>query len=157
MPTPDRHTGGPKMPRTGRLPTDRQQIAKVQDLLRRNGRTGGAPVRNKFGAFLKGLLRCVPCGCAMTPSHTTKRNKRYRYYVCSGAQKRGWHTCPSKSIPAGELERFVVDQIKCIGRDPALLSKIVSQVYSQAQSQISALEQERTTLQRELSCWNGEI
>jgi site-specific DNA recombinase len=56
---------------------------KVQALRQRNGRTGGAPVRNKFGALLKGLMRCVPCGCAMTPSHTTRDNgtKRYRYYV----------------------------------------------------------------------------
>ena len=45
---------------------------RVQDLLGRNGRTGGAPVRTKFGALLKGLLRCVPCDCAMTPSHSTR-------------------------------------------------------------------------------------
>jgi site-specific DNA recombinase len=58
-------------------------------------------VRNKFGALLKGIIRCLPCDCAMTPSHTTRNGtKRYRYYVCSSAQKRGWDTCPSKSIPA---------------------------------------------------------
>ena len=93
---------------------------RVQALLLRNGRTGGAPVRNQFGALLKGLLRCVPCGCAMTPAHTTKGHYRYRYYVCSAAQKRGWHTCPSKSIPAGEIEKFVVERIRCIGKDPAV-------------------------------------
>jgi hypothetical protein len=49
---------------------------------------------------------------------TRNGNKRYRYYVCSAAQKKGWQTCPSKSIPAGEIERFVVDQIRCVGRDP---------------------------------------
>ena len=51
---------------------DAATFQRVQDLLQRNGRTGGAPVRNQFGAILKGLLRCVPCGCAMTPAHTTK-------------------------------------------------------------------------------------
>jgi site-specific DNA recombinase len=40
-------------------------------------------VRNQFGALLKGLLRCVACDAAMTPTHTTKGGcKRYRYYVC---------------------------------------------------------------------------
>jgi site-specific DNA recombinase len=100
---------------------------RVQALLRRNGRTGGAPVRNKFGALLKGLLHCAPCNCAMSPTHATRNgNKRYRYYVCTNAQKRGWGSCPSKSIPAPEIEKFVIDQIRCIAEDPGLLSLTVS-------------------------------
>jgi site-specific DNA recombinase len=131
---------------------------RVQALLQRNGRTGGAPVRNKFGALLKGLLRCVPCNCAMSPSHATRNgNKRYRYYVCTNAQKRGWHNCPSKSIPAPEIERFVVDQIKRIGRDPALLNETVAQARSQGQSRVAELEAERWVLERELGKWNGEV
>ena len=51
-------------------------------------------------------------------SHT---GKRYRYYVCLAAQKKGWDTCPSKSVPSGEIERFVVEQIKAVGRDPATM------------------------------------
>lgn len=51
---------------------DAEVWQKVQALLQRNGRTGGALVRNKFGALLKGPLRCAPCGCAMTASHTTR-------------------------------------------------------------------------------------
>ncbi|HZT79108.1 MAG TPA: recombinase family protein, partial [Gemmataceae bacterium] len=43
-------------------------FGRVQALLRRNGQTRGAPARNRCGALLKGLLRCGPCGCAMTPS-----------------------------------------------------------------------------------------
>ncbi|PJA74181.1 resolvase, partial [bacterium CG_4_9_14_3_um_filter_65_15] len=66
---------------------------------------------------------CVPCGCAMVPTHTTKQDRRYRYYVCAKAQKRGWHACPSKSIPAGEIEKFVVDQVRGIGRDPAMIDE----------------------------------
>ncbi len=41
----------------------------------------------------------------MTPSHTTRRGRRYRYYLCSSAQKKGWATCPSKSIPARRSRR----------------------------------------------------
>lgn len=131
---------------------------RVQALLNRNGRTGGAAVRNKFGALLKGILRCTACNCAMSPTHSTKSgNKRYRYYVCTGAQKRGWHTCPSKSIPAGELERFVVSHIKRIGSDPTLLHETIRQAQSQGHSQLSALEAERASLERELNRWNAEI
>src|SRR5260370_25674418 len=48
----------------------------------------------------------------MTPSHSTKGTSRYRYYVCCAAQKRGWQSCPSKAVPAGELEQWVLDQIR---------------------------------------------
>ncbi len=131
---------------------------RVQALLKRNGRTGGAAVRNKYGALLKGLLRCVPCGCAMTATHSMPNGKkRYRYYVCTYAQKRGWHTCPSKSLPAGEIEKLVVDQIKAIGRDPTLLSEVVAQARRQGQLQVESLETERRGLERELSRWNAEV
>ena len=62
---------------------------QAQLLLRRNGCTGGAAVRNKFGALLKGILHCAACNCAMSPTHSTKGgNRRYRYYLCTAAQTR---------------------------------------------------------------------
>ena len=61
-------------------------------------------------------IRCAPCGCAMVPTRTTRnKTRQYRYYVCSSADS-GWKTCPSKSIPAGTIEQFVVDQIRGLGR-----------------------------------------
>lgn len=131
---------------------------RVQTLLERNGRTGGANVRNQFGALLKGILRCVPCGCAMTPTHTMRNgNKRYRYYVCTKAQQRGWHTCPSKSIPAVEIERFVVDQIRTIGCDPNLLRATLKDVGSRSNARVAELEAERRSLERELARWHAEV
>src|SRR5262249_24388826 len=127
-------------------------------LLQRNGRTGGAPVRNQFGALLKGLLRCAPCGCAMTPTHTTRKgNKRYRYYVCVNPQKRGWECCPSKAVPAAEVERFVVEQVKCVGRDPALLRETVAQARAQAEARLAELETERRALDKDLARWHAEV
>ena len=129
----------------------------MQVVLQRNGRNGGAAVRNQFGALLKGLLRCVPCGCAMTPAHSTKRGKRYRYYTCTAAQKNGWHTCPSKSIPAGEIEQFVVEQIRCIGHDPVLRHETFALACTQAKTRIDELTAERRGLERDLEHWHADI
>jgi site-specific DNA recombinase len=131
---------------------------RVQALLQSHGPTAGAPVRNAFGALLKGLLRCAPCGCAMTPTYTTRNGtKRYRYYVCSQAQKRGWQTCPSKSIPAGEIEQFVVEQIQSLGRDQALLQEVFAQVRKQDETRTAELEAEQQGLEQDLARWHGEI
>jgi site-specific DNA recombinase len=93
---------------------------KVQALLQKQGPAGGGTREGTRGFLLRGLLRCAPCGCSMTPAHTRRGSRRYRYYTCVRAQKRGWENCPSKSIPAGQMEAFVLEQIRGIARDPAL-------------------------------------
>jgi len=123
---------------------------RVRTLLQRNGHTGGRAVRNKHGALLRGLLRCGPCGCAMSHTYTAKGSRRYRYYVCGTAQQRGWSECPSPSVPAGEIERFVVEQIKCIGRDANVVAETVRQVREQTEATIEQLDHERVGLQRQL-------
>jgi len=130
---------------------DAELWQRVQQLLARNGRTGGAAVRNKHGALLKGLLYCAPCGCSMGHTYSTKNGTvQYRYYVCLNAQKRGWHTCPSKSVPAAEIERLVVEQIRAIGQDPTLVAATLKHARKQAQESIAALEKERGIVEREL-------
>ena len=84
---------------------------QVQALLTANGRTRAETLRTRSRALLQGLLHCRPCGCAMTPAQVTRGPRRYRYYTCSAAQRHGWQTCPSKSVPALALERFVLEQI----------------------------------------------
>lgn len=94
----------------------------------------------------------------MTPTHATRNGtKRYRYYVCCHAQQRGWQNCPSPSIPATEIERFVVDQIRAIGRDPDLIRETAAQARQQAEAELAALEAERANLERELARWNAEV
>ncbi len=137
---------------------DKENFERTQRLLKRNGRSGGPYVRNRFGALLKGLIRCVPCECGMVPTHATKNgNKRYRYYVCHNAQSRGWHTCPSPSVPAGELERFVVEQVKGIGRDTDLLADTLAECRRQREETIGKLEIEKRTLERELKRHNADL
>jgi site-specific DNA recombinase len=130
---------------------------RVQQALAQNGPALGPPARGRPGALLKGLLRCGPCGCAMTPSHAAKGGRRYRYYTCVAAQKRGWHTCPSKSVPAGEIEALVVQQVQEAGRDPALLRGALEQARQQAEGQAAQLETEGRALEHDLGRWQGEL
>lgn len=123
---------------------------KVHALLEQNGRAGGTQARNKYGALLKGMLYCSACNCAMTPTVTARRKGRqYRYYVCQGAQKHGWHTCPSKSLPAAEIERVVIDQIRAVGQDPALVRATFAATRKQTQERLVELDAETRRLERE--------
>jgi site-specific DNA recombinase len=62
---------------------DRAVWEQVQARLAETGRARRVEQRSRSRALLQGLLRCRPCGCAMTPAHVTHGNKRYRYYTCS--------------------------------------------------------------------------
>jgi len=100
---------------------------EVQAQLHAHGREANGGLRSRSGALLAGFLRCRPCGCAMTPAHATRNQKRrYRYYVCTAAQKRGWGSCPSKSVPAAEIEQFVVEQVRDLVLNPAPCRDAVS-------------------------------
>ncbi len=60
-------------------------------------------------------------GKAMTPTHTNRGNKKYRYYVTRTANKRGHEECPVRMVRAGDLAGIVFDQIKAIFRNPAMI------------------------------------
>jgi site-specific DNA recombinase len=135
---------------------DSAAFQRVQALLRSNGRSGGGPARSQSGALLRGLIHCGACGNSMTPAHTTKADRRYRYYVCTAAQKRGWRACPTKSIPAGQVEQFVVDQVRCLGRDPDLLQAALAEARRQEAERVAELESEERVLERDQSRWHAE-
>jgi site-specific DNA recombinase len=140
------------------LASSTQKFAQVQDLLGRNGSTAGKRVRNRFGALLKGILRCKACDAAMTPSHTCRsQHKRYRYYTCTRAQKAGWSSCPAPSVAAAPIERIVVDQIRAIGRDPTVLKQTLAEVRRQHEARLTELDAECRGLERDLGRWRAEL
>lgn len=136
---------------------DEALFDQVQALRRQNHRTGGVEARNRFKGLLRGLLRCVPCNANMVSTHATKGTKRYRYYVCLCAQKRGYKNCPSKSIPAAEIERFVIEQIRMIGRDPALVTETLAQIRRKAELRIAELNQEQEGIEGDLSRFHAAM
>ena len=130
---------------------------RVQRLLRRNGKSGGRATRNRHGALLQGLLRCAPCDSAMTPTYTQRGRRRYRYYVCSVGQRRGRDVCPTGSLPAGEIERFVVERIRGIGTDPDLVAEVLKKTRAGARERADGLASERRQAERGLKRWHGEV
>ena len=133
----------------------------VRKLLRRNDRNGGpgtrsGAMRNKHGALLKGLLYCAPCNCAMTHSITARGQKRYRYYVCTQAQKNGWDNCPTKSLPAAEIEAFIIGRIRCIGGDSKLAAKTLEQAQKQLSEKIDKLNNERRAIEHDMRRFYNE-
>ncbi len=131
---------------------------KVQTLLSQNGRTGGAQVRNKYGALLRGLLKCKGCGHAMTHTFSSGRKGRfYRYYRCVRAIKTGAHACESGTLPAQEIERVVVDEVRALATDTALLAEVLAEAQESVAGERSTLATERDDLKAELRSQHQEL
>ena len=89
-------------------------------ILAENARTRSARTRAQTPALLKGLL-FGPTGAAMSPTHTRKGNRLYRYYVSRDVLKRGPEACPVGRVPAAEIETAVIDQLRGILRQPEII------------------------------------
>jgi site-specific DNA recombinase len=94
----------------------------------------------------------------MTPAHTTRKGGlRYRYYTCVHAQKNGWQSCPSKSIPAQPIEQLVVEQIQRLGSDPLVLEQLLATVRQQDDARVAEWDGERVGLERDLLRGQSEV
>jgi site-specific DNA recombinase len=123
---------------------------KAQAILAKNLVGGSYRHRNKHNALLRDKLRCAACDAKMGHSFSTSGNRLYRYYVCRRAVKHGWKECPSPSIPAGDVERFVASQLKAIVEDPVVVRDTLAQVRSKLDETIQRLNGERVALERQM-------
>jgi hypothetical protein len=57
----------------------------------------------------------------MSPTHTRKAGRLYRYYISQSVMKLGAKTCPVRQIPAAEIERIVIDQIRSLLQTPEII------------------------------------
>jgi site-specific DNA recombinase len=113
---------------------DRPLWQRVQDILKVSPRKRAAHSRARTPALLKGLI-FGPTGAAMTPSHTRRNGKLYRYYVAMDVLKRAAEPGPVSRVPAGDVERIVVDQLRAILRAP----EIVLRTWRKARQKIDNL------------------
>ena len=93
---------------------------KVHNILCDSPRRRAARTRAQTPALLKGLI-FGPTGCAMSPTHTRKGGRLYRYYVSQSVLKRGPGACSVGRVPADEIETAVVDQLRNLLRAPEIV------------------------------------
>ena len=120
----------------------------VQDLLAGNYNSG-SKVRNVHKAMLRGLLFCGNCGEALVPHYTSKAKRRVRYYVCWTNRKNGAGSCQTASLPAVEMEKYVIDLVRERADSPDVIAATVHKAEEEAAERVKALRAERTGLRRE--------
>jgi site-specific DNA recombinase len=85
---------------------------RVQSLITHRATLERAGSRNKHLALLSGLLHCESCGTRMVYSYSGKNDRKYPYYVCLNAQRKGWAACPGKSLSARAIEESVLKRLR---------------------------------------------
>ena len=130
---------------------DRKVWDRVQAVLTENRTARANHTRSKTRAVLKGLIRCECCDAAMAPTYTTRRGKRYHYYVCHEAGKNGYDTCDVRSVPAGQIEQAVFTYLREIFADPAMVARTFRATRAQAAGQRRALVRQKSARAKRLT------
>lgn len=99
---------------------DRKLWDQVHAILKESPRKRANNSRAQTPALLKGLL-FGPDGAAMSPTHTRKSGRLYRYYISQTAMKQGRSDCPVKLVSAPELERIIIDQVRRLLQTPEVI------------------------------------
>ena len=68
------------------------------------------------------------------PAWTNNHGREYRYYTCSKKVKTGYKKCLLPSLPAGELEKIVVDQLRSLLRHPDVIAHTFREVCASSQT-----------------------
>lgn len=110
---------------------DRATWDAVQARLAAKTREPPRRPRRAWKALLGGLLHCG-CGAAMTHTYCAKGGRRWRYYVCTRILHQNAAACPGSRVKAEEIEGFVVERLRVIGRDRALATAVVAAAREQA-------------------------
>jgi len=124
---------------------------RVQHILQRNGRDGGAAVRNSYSALMKELLRCASCDSGMIRTYTTMDSRRYRHYVCAQAN------CGARSVAESTIKTAVNRQIWRIGSDPRIVACALAKAEEQRRSSVADLILERQAAQGLLARMEAEL
>lgn len=91
---------------------------KVQEIIAGNRVRRDYSKNTSNTGLLSHILRCKACNGIMFHTYTSKKkHRKYRYYVCLNAHKRGYKSCPTRSVNAQAIENSVIDNLRSIATD----------------------------------------
>jgi site-specific DNA recombinase len=130
---------------------DRKIWDKVQARFQENPRKRASATRAQTPSLLKGII-FGPTGVAMSPTHTRKNGRLYRYYLTQTVLKQGAGDCPVARVPAAEIEKIVIDQVRILLLSP----EIIVQTWRSARKTIKGMTESevRTVLKAFDPLWN---
>jgi len=99
---------------------DRDLWDKVHGIIRTSPRARANRTRMQAPALLKGIIFGAD-GRAMTPAHTRKVDRLYRYYVAAGVMNGETPVGVVRRVSACEIEAAVIDQVRGLLRAPEVI------------------------------------
>lgn len=107
---------------------DCETFENVKTILATNSRQRTMVTRSANPALLRGLIFTAE-GRAMTPHHTRRGSKLYRYYVSTDAIRgRQAGTQESHRLPADMVESVVIREIRRLLRAPEIVARATTEV-----------------------------
>jgi len=128
---------------------------EVQRYLARAGRSRGRQAGRTTPALLQGIIRCGCCDSSMGITFTTKNARKYRYYVCQRVKKASYGACPIGTVPAGDVERAVLLQLRRVFASPEMVAGTMRGVQAREDEERERLASERVELERNLGVVKG--
>ncbi len=126
-----------------------EMFQQAQDLLIENRLRPLQRINVQHAGLLSQLLRCRACQAIMIHTYTyqTKDHpKKYYYYICTAAQKKGYKTCPTRSVNARAIEVAAIDALRSLARDPQRQQEQLGVFGEQLRTELSALAGEQIIL-----------
>ncbi|MGZ5864919.1 MAG: recombinase family protein [Xanthobacteraceae bacterium] len=99
---------------------DRASWDKVRAILDSDPQRRRNTARARTPALLRGLL-FGPGGVTMTPTHTRRRGRLYRYYIAADMLKGVNNTSPLRRVSATDIEMAVVGQVRSLLQAPEIV------------------------------------
>ncbi len=105
--------------------------------------------------LLTGLIRCPQCNSPMVASRTVNYLKDgtkvvRRYYSCGQFRTKGSSVCKANSIQADYGEQYVLNRIREVLNQPAILKDIVVAINSKREEGVDPLQQELKLIESKL-------